>query len=253
MKNVNSYLLLFFALTLLAGLFLGWQFIAQDVSIVEDAGDVSASLFVFGYILAATGLLFLVLKYYKGRNLFKALEFLLVFSSVQIVLFLFVNELLSLAGGLIAVGVRLWQPRVKNGFLLFAAMVVGAVLGSSLDLLPALVLAWLLASYDYVAVFKTKHMVKLAKQLSSRGAAFAIHLKKKKESVQLGTGDVVVPVMLSVSALKLSVPAALLGVAGAVVGLGLLLGVLEKFKGYYPALPPIVAYTTAFIAASFLL
>jgi presenilin-like A22 family membrane protease len=253
MKIVNIYLLAFFACSLIAGLFLGAEFVFQGVSIVEDSKDLGSSLFVFGYILVATGIMFLVLKYYKGRNLFQAMEFLLEFSAVQIVLFLFVNEIFSFIGGLAAVGLRLWKPVLRNGFLLFAAMVVGSLLGSSLDLLPALVLAWLLAAYDYCAVFKTKHMVKLAKQLNERGAAFAISIQQKKESVQLGTGDVVVPVMLGVAALKLSWTAALLSSAGALVGLFLLLGLLERVKGYYPALPPIVAYSTAFVAFSLLL
>jgi presenilin-like A22 family membrane protease len=253
MRRVSILLLLSFVIVLATALFAGWNFIYQEVSIVENPADLLNAAFFFGYIIVATFILILVLKVYKGKNLFRAIELLLEFSAIQVFLSIFANALFSLAGALALVAVRFSDERLKTPFLMFATAVVGALLGSSLDLLPAMILAWLLAAYDYYAVFHSKHMVFLAKQLDQRQAAFAISLKEKKESVLLGTGDFVMPAMLAVSAMKTSLAAGLpvalfAGLAtafGALVGLGLLVWHMEKNKGYYPALPPIVAGATA--------
>ena len=203
-----------------------------------------------------------------------------------------VQQLKKLA--IVVVGVRVFFTPLKQVLLLLASVVVGALLGSSFDFIPAVVLSLLLAAYDYFAVFNSKHMVVLAKELQKREAAFAIHFqsrssqskqsqlsrgagereekgekeaKSKKsrdaekgvkrggrgESILLGTGDFVVPVLLSVSILKASVLGALFAALGALVGLSILIYIMQKTKGYYPALPPIVLFSLLFYSFNLLL
>ena len=285
--KVHLLLLCSFALAILLGLVIGAQFVSQRVSIVEDSGSVANAGYFFLYILFATALLLFFLHYYKGRKMFFYAELLLEFSALQILLSLFLSEFHSFALALAAVAARVLFAQLKQALLFLASVVVGALLGSSFDLIPALVLSFLLAAYDYFAVFKSKHMVVLAKELQKREAAFAIQftappspavgkaLGKKAggrkegkkegkpegvsgkggrgESILLGTGDFVIPVLLCVSVLKSSVISALATGVGAFVGLSVLLFVMQKTKGYYPALPPIVLFSSLFYALSLLL
>ncbi|MEM0475980.1 MAG: presenilin family intramembrane aspartyl protease [Candidatus Norongarragalinales archaeon] len=240
LRSVSLRLIAIFAIAQAIALFAGAQFIAQRVSVVQDSASVANSAFLFAYVIGATLLMLVLIKYYKGSKLFLLFEYLLIFSTVELFAAMFVGELLALTAAALVVSVRFALPRARNASLVLAIAVVGGLLGASLDLLPAAVFAGALACYDVIAVFYSGHMVTLAKALSKRGAAFAVHLRDGKESIQLGTGDVVIPGMLSVSAAKIAPAAGAFGLLGSLLGLIAIIVVLEKFKGYWPALPPIV-------------
>ena len=274
-KKVHLLLLACFFAALAGGLYVGAHFIAQKLSIVEDSSSVENVGFFFLYILFATAVMLVLLRYYRGSKLFFLAELLLEFSAMQILLSLFLSDLYSGAIALALVFMRVFEKRLKQPLLLIATVIVGALLGSSFDLVPALALSFLLAAYDYYAVFKSKHMVTLAKELQKREGAFAIEISvpsaqgkagspqargknpekpsSRGESILLGTGDFVIPLMLCVSVLKLSVFAALVTALGAFVGLSALLFAMQKTRGYYPALPPIVLFSTLFYALTLLL
>lgn len=275
-------MMLSFALVQVAAIAIGAQFVSEEVSIVENSADVSNSLYFLAYIIAAAAVFLLILHFYKGSKLFYLLELVLIFASVQIAVSAFNGEIhsdtpvQSTTIGLLAAFCRAILPQSKNAFLMLAAASVGAVLGSSLDIFPALLLAAGLAAYDYIAVFKTKHMVTLAKELGDREAGFSISfgnipknakliktqkgLKSKKGTlypmIELGTGDLVIPAMLCVSALKLGAApnfaAAIAGALGAMVGFWVLMKVLESKRGFLPALPPIVFFTLLGIGFEYL-
>lgn len=254
MRTVSYYALGAFAASLALALSVGFAFTLAGVSVVEEPEKVENAVWLFGYILAAALAVILVLKFYKGTRLFFLLELLIAFTAVQLIAALFLDEFQSLVVGALAVLTRLLLPASRNLLLLATTAVVGALLGSSLGLMPAVLLAVLLSAYDYYAVFISKHMVMMAEQLEERKAAFAVALRHKKESLHLGTGDLVIPGMLCVSALKLGpypygVGAALATAFGCVTGLCFLILHMEKRKGYWPALPPIVAFGIAGLAA----
>ena len=238
--KLSHSLFALFAACMLASLFVGSQLVAQEVSMVEDSADVTNSAYFFGYILFATLVLLLVLKYYSGRRLFVFLEAALIFFTADLALELFVGGLASAGIALGIVAFRFLYPASRTLALAFGAAVVGALIGASLDFVPAALLGLALAAYDYYAVFKSKHMVTLAKGLNDRNAAMALTVKSGKESVQLGTGDVVMPAALCVAAVKVSPAATALAFAGTMLGCLALLYVLENRKGYFPALPPLV-------------
>ncbi|MFA4946780.1 MAG: presenilin family intramembrane aspartyl protease [Candidatus Micrarchaeia archaeon] len=252
MKPVSRALYAVFFVALLFGSGVGFLLAERGVSMVENPADAWNAAFFMGYILAATAVLLLVLKFYSGKLLFTLLELVLEFFTLQIVAGLFLDDFYSLVAALVWVGLRLAFPVARSFFLGTGAVVVGALLGSSLDLIPCLALAVLLAVYDYYAVFKTKHMVKLAEALHKRGAAFAITVRAGKQWIQLGTGDLVVPVALVVSVLKESIIGGLFVFAGAMLGMTVLVWLLDQRKGYWPALPPIVGGLVVGLVAWFL-
>ncbi len=254
MKAVVTKVIRLFALVQLAALFIGSLFISQGVSAVENPASTDNSFYLFGTIVVFAVVLLVILKYYKGKLLFVFLELAMQFTAIELLLAAFLNGTAPLLVALASVAIRLKWPQTRQIFLLITIAVVGGLLGSSLDILPAAILAVLLAGYDVVAVFYTKHMVSLAKGLTQRGAAFSIKIQEKKEKLELGTGDVVIPAMLIVSANKIgknlvtvsgfnfTLPS-IFALVGAVAGITILLFFLEKHRGYWPALPPITAGT----------
>jgi presenilin-like A22 family membrane protease len=252
-RGVSLRLIAVFAIAQAIALFAGAQFLAQKVSVVKDSASVENAGFLFAYVIGATLLMLVIVKYYKGNKLFLLVEYLLIFSTVKLIAAMFVSELAALVVGAAAIALRHFYPKARNALLVLAVAVVGGLLGASLDLLPAAVFAGALAVYDVIAVFYSKHMVTLAKALDKRGAAFAVQLRDGKESIQLGTGDIVIPAMLSVTATRMAPAAGAFGLLGSLLGLAAIIVLLERFKGYWPALPPIVFGTlgaiSVFIAA----
>ena len=243
MKRVSLLLYSGFFVAMLVALFFGYHLVVQGVSMVEDSTDPANAVYFMGYILVATVAMLIIIKLYAGHLLFTALEVMLELLAAQLAAALFLPLEASFGVGLAVAALRLLVPALKPLLLCFSSVVVGALLGSSLDWLPIILLAVLLSVYDFLAVFKTKHMVKIAESLQKRGTALAITVKSGKDWVQLGTGDFVIPAALLVSALKVSFSAAFFAFCGAMLGMTALVFLLEKRKGYWPALPPLVAGT----------
>ncbi|HII38725.1 TPA: hypothetical protein HA318_01845 [Candidatus Micrarchaeota archaeon] len=275
MNKVFVFAFAGFLFVQLLAVFVGGQFIGLvDAGLAEpmlsDPSDPANSVFFFAYIVLSAVALLFVLKYYKGNKLFLLLELALVFISFQ-TLALFFDETgwFSLLVGAAAVGLRLWKPVVRNPLLLVCSAVVGGLLGASFDLLPAVLLAVLLSAYDVIAVFYTKHMITLAKELGSRDATFSVRFSEnplqpapalrvvkphgpnaKRNSMELGTGDLVIPAFLAAACLKVPGKVLLLGgfslsgaavaaVIGSLAGMLFIFVVLQKRGGYLPALPPL--------------
>lgn len=141
----------------------------------------------------------------------------------------------------------------------------GAYFGISFGLLPALVLLVGFAAYDAIAVYRTKHMIDLADKVMDlrlpimlivpkrRGYSFLAeeaNLKDKlakgepREALFMGLGDVVIPCVLVVSALRFLDPGrtlvglpgnlavSLATLAGALVGYAVLMGLVAKGRAH---------------------
>ncbi len=286
--RIGSFLMLmsFINVQLLA-IVVGWLFIIAGLTVTEDPSDVGNSAVFMFSILAAAVVIYYVLKYYKGKLLFYLLELGLIFTAFTLFCGIFPFQEIAfgtdgmkfllecgkglfcinipLIIGLAAVVLRVFFSSYRNIFLMFATAIVGALLGASLDVMPAALLAMGLAVYDVIAVFYTKHMVTLAKELGEREAGFSIvfpsdykskvvvprgkekkfrqfYKKVQMEAVELGTGDLAIPAMLAVSALKISFWHGMAAMLGGTIGISLLFYFIEKKKGFWPALPPIVFF-----------
>src|SRR3989344_7206413 len=94
----------------------------------------------------------------------------------------------------------------KNVFLRNVSSIVaaaggGALVGASLGVVPVIVFLVLLSIYDFIAVFKTKHMVTLAKGITKKNLSFTYALPTKEHQFELGTGDMVIPLAFAASVL----------------------------------------------------
>ncbi len=267
MKQVTSILLLFLSAQLL-GLFTGIVLIQaaqiypefQDFNVApggESASPYSSAIFLI-YVLVGAAAMVLVIRYYKGVMLFKLVESAAIFIAANIVFYVFLlvfsvpyDWLIAIILSLGLVIARFFRPGLKNFAAVMASAGIGAVFGFSLDMLPTLIFVAGLSLYDFLAVFWTGHMVYMAKELGKRNLAFSVTAtemeysrktrKQEPSTLELGTGDMVIPLMLAVSAYKLSFSffdsAAV--VIGASFGLAAVLWYVTTRRTFLPALPPI--------------
>jgi len=288
--NKIAFFVLIFAFCTVLGLYIGAHSIT-DVGEVNPAtgtsvNDPLGALYFLGIILVGTTILLLVLKYYKGDLLFRIFEVYVIFVGSmmlwQYVLFdLFnaapftVTEMQYLIAVLIVSAMTVIVRFVRRNFtvmnltLAFAIAGVGGVLGSFMGFLPSLLLVLALGTYDIIAVFKTKHMIKLADQsrlrkmpvmfeTSSKGIKTGPRkgVKEEEDILGLGTGDIAIPLIFFVGVLRTFhnwIP-----VIGAVIGAGVGLGITIYYvttvkRVALPALPPIIGGSVIGLGISLLI
>lgn len=134
--------------------------------------------------------------------------------------------------------------------IVMAIGVIG-ILGISLSILPVIILLVLLAVYDAVSVYGTKHMVSLAEGVTEMKLPILLVVPKKRgysyldqkplreqlekgeerEAMFMGLGDVIIPGVLVISAFSyLSEDTVVLGVPGPLlVAFGAMVGALAGF------------------------
>lgn len=274
--------MLFFLAAQLLGLFTGIVLVQaaqvypefQDLNVAPggDSGSPYSSAFFLAYVLVGAAGMVLLIKFYKGVLLFKLMEAGALFISCNIVFYVFF--LLAsvpydwLWAMLLACAVtlaRFFRPGLKNFAAVMASAGIGAVFGFSLDILPAIIFVAGLSLYDFIAVFWTRHMVYMARELGKRNLAFSVSAteseysketgKEESSTLELGTGDMVIPLMLAVSAYKISFSAfdSLAVIFGGLIGLAAVLWYVTSRRTFLPALPPISFFALLALGISRLL
>ena len=173
----------------------------QATLITDNPDDIENALGLFVYIMAFTAMILIVIKYVKGWLVFKGIETLAVFATAIIVFSAFIPQQAFLFAVLI-VALRWVLPEnilLRNISSIIAVAGAGALIGVSLGVVPVLIFVVLLSVYDLIAVFGTKHMVKMGKAITKKNLAFTIAFPTKEHQFELGTGDLVIPLMFAVS------------------------------------------------------
>ncbi|MCD6414469.1 MAG: hypothetical protein J7L23_02460 [Candidatus Diapherotrites archaeon] len=259
-KMVISIFLVFLA-TQLLGLYLAAKYISiEQVQPVEEA---SFSLILFAYIIVTTAIVLIVIKYIK-RTL-KLLEaFVIFFSSFVFFELLFLGLIpdayidaiaVTLALGLVIL--RKFNREYWTQDLAFTVSIIGAgaLLGAMVGFLPAITLIAIITVYDVIAVFWTKHMVVMAKEIVKQKLAFTMAIPTKEHVYQLGGGDLALPLVLNVSILRsFGLISALSAICGSMLGLALLFAYLSTHaKRPLPAMPAATAGALVGLAVGLLL
>ena len=136
---------------------------------------------------------------------------------------------------------------------------IAALIGVSLNPWAVVVLLMVMSVYDYVAVYKTKHMVKMAKAMITGRAIFAMifpeHWHGFKFPVSeahpgegfmmLGAGDFVFPLIMASSTFALNFFAPWLVLSFSLLGLLImhLIFFSQKIRKPMPALPPLAIFS----------
>ena len=262
-------------------------------------GDmVNTGIFFLGVVLGAVFMIFFI-KWYKGKFLFKVLEFVIVSSGTSTVFFSFFIPfnvgidyafVLGISLGLLFAIVRFLREEtiIRNSAAVLASAGIGAMFGYSIGLFPAIVLSIALAFYDIFAVFIAKYMVTFAKHFSAKNLSFSVvasagkekeitvpikeakdygmnitqkdvkrgkvEIKTKEFHLELGTGDLVIPLVLSVSAYPVfGLIGSIMIILAGLAGLTVVLKEVTQKHNFQPALPYIVTPCLIVITILFML
>lgn len=217
--------LLVFLLTNAIGLLVAQAFlpaeineqITKSVTLVNDnKQDPVNSIALLAYILGATAVLLIVIRFFQNKLgiLFRVVEGIAVFfitiSLGEILLsalgaFNEITTYLVLLVAITLVILRNLKPDniwLRNAVTILLAGYAGALIGTGLGVTPIIIFIILLSVYDFIAVFKTKHMVTLAKAVTKKNLTFSFAIPTPEHTFELGTGDIVMPLAFASSALQ---------------------------------------------------
>lgn len=266
--RATAVLLGFFVTTMLLALVFARPFLAAGLQAFEDPNDTGNSLWYIVLILAFTFVILYIAK--KGQKwLIRAIILAAVGSTIAYVVYpVFYISLawtftpsvaVAVLAGLACVAALYWHPEwyVIDTVGLLVAAGSAAVFGISLGILPTVILLAALAVYDFIAVYRTKHMLSLADTVielrlpvllvipkvahyrfraeSNKFKEAKPENKGERDAMFMGLGDLVIPSILVVSALMFAkegwgmLPS--LGAAiGTLAGFGVLMGYVLKGK-----------------------
>lgn len=253
-----------FSLTIILGIVnaSNWHtlFIFQKI----QPSPISSWQFLFYFLLATLVILSISLLGKKFQNqkkrIFKSLFVLTLAFGTLYLFFPFLNIFSSL---LIIVLLYGWlrKPTVLlNNFCFILGLAgLGGILGLSLTPEVIVFLLLIFSIYDFIAVYKTKHMVKMAKEMVEAKIIFGLIVPQKisdlKDNLKevepggrfliLGGGDVAFPLLLSASLVPSGILNSLIVAAFSLVGLFLSFYIFasQKVRQPIPALPPIALFS----------
>jgi len=205
-------------------------------------------------ILFATAIALLLIKF-GAVKLWKLWFFVASLYLLTIAFGSFLTQTLALVGAVFFTSLRFFRPSIisHNFVELFIYSGIAVLFVPMLSISSMIILLVLIAIYDMIAVWKTKHMIKMAKfQAKAKvfaGLAIPYAMKKvtdkktKKKSkvftktAILGGGDIGFPMLFAGVVLKTTgfLDASLVAVFSAIALLLLL--VYSKKNKFYPAMP----------------
>lgn len=245
-----------------------------SVSVIGQTAILNTNFTVWQFIITfivATIAILLILKYFKRPWVLQILFYLAIIEG----LFIFSQAYFSWPYDLIIMAVILAYWLIFRNILMHDIMLVlvisglSVILGFDLDIKSAIIILILIAVYDFWAVYKTKHMVKMFKGMAEKKVHFALIIpseykglfNKVKDVIPqtqfmfVGTGDIAIPAIFIVTCLKINLLTSLITALGAIMGFIFLyiLFVTQKERAPMPGLPPIVLGTLLGFLISFLL
>lgn len=219
---------LFLVVVQLLSLLLVQPLNSYDLRAFDNPQSVWNPIYYIILILVFTAVLLIIIKY-KINWLIQAFVAVAVLSTLVYVLFGLIVMLVPSVDGLVAAAISFAGSLVLTALLIvypewyvidtvgvLVAAGASALFGVSLAVIPSLVLLILLAVYDFISVYKTKHMVRLAEGVMdlklpimfvlprrwgySYAKAKRVETGEEREAYFMGLGDAVMPTILTVSA-----------------------------------------------------
>ena len=220
-------MLVMLVLVEIAAILLSLPMKAAGISAFEDPSSILNPLIFIVILLLFTAALLVLLKY-RYRQLIIAIiaisiffTFVYIFSSI-VTLFTS-NEIvavvvpLALSGGAIALLYRFPEWYVIDTLGILIAAGAASIFGISIGIVPVILLLVLLALYDAISVYKTRHMITLAEGVMEMKTPILFVIPKKasysyirdgigkigegeRGAFIMGMGDLIMPAILVVSA-----------------------------------------------------
>jgi len=251
--NANIGMAFLMVVSMLVASFVAKPFKEQGLQAFENPNNILNILQIFVIIIVFTIFILILAKYKENlvRYIILFIFFITALSIFQ-AFFYFIpySFLASIIISSIMLILLIKHPEwyVIDFFGVFLAGGIAAIFAISLSIELIIILLVIMAIYDAISVYKTKHMITLAKSVTSsnlplllvfpKDARYSYKREKNfggKDAVYMGLGDIVIPGMLVAAASMQSVLAFFLTLAGVVVGFAILMILIEK--GPQPGLP----------------
>jgi len=269
--RITVFIVLLFILAQVIGLWVTQEYV--DIEATEQTGSLTFEMLPFNaerpdiepaysYIYIAIAviigtLILLAIIKFRRVGLWKLWFFLAVAATLTVSFGAFLSDYAALALGIILALWKIIKPNViiHNITELFIYAGLAAIFVPVMNILSALILLVLISLYDMFAVWKSKHMIKMAKfQTQSRifaglslpytSSAKGKKVKKAKQLIKkkiktavLGGGDIGFPLLFAGAVMKtFGLPKAFIISLFAAVGLTVLLLAAKKDR-FYPAMP----------------
>jgi presenilin-like A22 family membrane protease len=210
----------FILLTAAIALMLATPFEASDIKAFQNPESIWNPVYFFVLVIGFTALILIVLRFGGKR-----LVYLVMLAAVAVTIYYVMAVLVpygpiplvsTLALTLLLYKYPEWYVLDATGLIIGGG--AAAIFGISLGILPVLLLMIILAVYDAIAVYKTKHMVSLAESIVDLRIPVLFVLPRKRsfsllrgkdqeegksemeEAFFMGLGDAIIPSLLVVSA-----------------------------------------------------
>jgi len=194
---------------------------ASGNRVFEDPTSIANPFAYMLLILLFTGLLLLAMRQ-KREWIIRVFILLSIAVSIYYVMAAFMSPLLAIAPTLAIMLLLHFYPEwyIIDAFGILVCAGISSLFGVSMTIPPALLLLVVLAVYDAISVYKTRHMISLAEGAikikapllfvvpKSRDYSFRIDQEisnsseetKKRGAYFLGLGDAIIPTILVISA-----------------------------------------------------
>lgn len=206
-------------------LFLSMPMKANEMQAFEDPTQVSNSIYYVIMILVFT--LFVLLAFKKNMKwVISLFIYLAIITTLYYVFFALFTLFPALSGFeavasfVLSAGITVLLYKYPEWYIVDIAGIciaagVSALIGISLSVIPVIILLLLLAIYDAISVYKTKHMITMAEGIMDLKLPILFVIPKnlnysflqedfkfgeKREAFFMGLGDAVMPTLLVVSA-----------------------------------------------------
>jgi len=214
-----------------------WQALPYDIERpdVEERGSYVAIILS---ILIATILALLLIKF-EARILWKVWFFISVLFTLSIAFNAFIAQGVAVLLALLFAFLKTFKKNaiIHNFTELFIYGGLAVIFVPILNITSMFILLILISIYDMYAVWKSKHMIKMAKfQTKMRLFAGLLVPYGKNKLAILGGGDLGFPLLFTGVVFKTQGWEALLIILGTTISLGLLLYYSKKNR-FYPAMP----------------
>ncbi len=250
---------LLFAVSQLGALFMASAFLGPEEQIFQNPNDPLIPVIYIVLVIGFTfGVLYIIKKH--RENLVRIIFLGAVAYTIFFVLFIMLSSIVvGILATVASIGVTAvityylvkkpeWYVIDASGILM--SIGVTALFGVSLSILPVMILLIVLAAYDAISVYRTKHMIALADGVTQMKLPILLVIPKKKgysyiqqkplkqqldegderEAMFMGLGDLIIPGVLVISAFNF-LPSDAIGAftGNLLVALGTLVGAIVGF------------------------
>jgi len=201
--KADSLVILFLIMVQAVSLVIALDFTSQEIELVEGGAGVETSILFFILIIFATILLMAIIKLNISKYLYIFTDY---FGLFFISLFIVSSVLENTIYGLVAasaltlikyVGREKSVVGLLSSFILCAG--IASIIGMTFGPVPLIMLLLLLSIYDFVAVKKTKHMIRMAEDVIKEKGPQLLTFSSKDEEIVIGLADIIFPSALFVS------------------------------------------------------